>query len=76
MGTINYGAGSISVPSMRLRGLYDNQLEYVIVPSSNDVIPLREYIVQLPDNLVTVNMISDRVAAGDDKSSFVFSAAR
>ena len=58
VGTINYGTGSITVPSMLIRGLYDNQLEYVIVPSSNDVIPVREYIIQLPDNLVTINMIS------------------
>ena len=76
IGTINYGTGAIMIPSMRIRGLFDNILEYVIIPSSNDVIPVREYIIQMPSNLVTVNMISDRVAAGDDKSSFVFSAAR
>lgn len=76
IGTINYGTGTITVPSMLIRGLYDASLEYVIVPKSNDVIPVREYIVQLPDNLVTINMISDRVAAGDDKSTFIFSSAR
>lgn len=76
VGTINYKTGAITVPSMRIRGLFDSIFEYVVIPKSNDVIPVREYIIQLPDNLVTVNMISDRVAAGDDKSTFIFSPSR
>lgn len=76
VGTINYETGSIIVPSMRLRGLVDPRLEYVVITKSNDVIPVRDYIIHLPDNLVTVNMIADQVAAGDDKTSFIFSSSR
>jgi len=76
VGTINYSTGTISIPNMFIRGLFDPILEFVITPSSNDVIPIRDHIIQLPNNLVTVNTISDRVAAGDDKSTFIFSNVR
>ena len=77
VGTIDYKKGSVSVNDVSIRGLFDDLLEFVFVPLSNDVIPTREYILQLPDSLVTVNMLIDPIeSAGTTNAQYRFTASR
>jgi hypothetical protein len=78
VGTLTYGSGIVSVPSMKITGLYDPELEFVFIPSSNDVIPARSYIVRIPPELVTVNILTDSLSAGNagGGTNYTFSASR
>lgn len=77
VGTIDYNAGKITVKEVSIKGLYDEYLEFVVVPLSNDVIPVREFILTLPNNLININMIIDTIATiGSTNTKYNFSASR
>jgi hypothetical protein len=78
VGTIEYEAGTVTIPVLNIRGLYDPELEFIIVPLSNDVIPEREYIVSMPVTTITVNMIVDGISTGnaEGNSNHIFSPSR
>jgi hypothetical protein len=76
IGTVDYGNGTINIPSLLIRGLYDGELEFMYTPSSNDVVPTRQYIVTIPNELVTVNMIADQKISGSTKQKHIFTSSR
>lgn len=76
VGTVDYGTGTINIPGLLIRGLYDGELEFMYTPSSNDVVPTRQYIVTIPNELVTVNMISDQKISGSTKQKHIFTSSR
>lgn len=59
VGKIDYTNGTIDVTDISVTGLFDTLLEFVVNPLSNDVFPAREYIVELPESLINIQMIID-----------------
>lgn len=77
IGTINYNLGVVKIPSLFVRGLFDELFEFVFQPLSNDVVPAREYIVEAPASLVSVLMYSDSIESSGVKSStHIFTSSR
>lgn len=73
VGSIDYSIGHIIINDMTIRGLFDPILEYVVIPNTNDIIPVRENIIQLPNNLLTVNILSDSITGNQP---FIFNPMR
>ena len=62
IGSINYLTGSIDIRSLNIISLSDTRSNfyYYITPSSNDVIPVNQYILQIPDLEVKITAIPER----------------
>jgi hypothetical protein len=77
-GTIDYATGTVEIANLNIIGLHDSELEFVFYPSSNDIIPVRQFIVTIPSKYTKVTMISDNLANGDNKanSNHIFTASR
>jgi hypothetical protein len=78
IGTVNYSTGSVKVSSLNVTGLYDAEFEIVFTPSSNDVVPVRQFILTAPSEYMTVNMIADTISGGDSQagSNHIFTPSR
>jgi hypothetical protein len=77
VGTIDYKKGVVIVNDVSIKGLFDDLLEFVFVPLSNDVIPVREYILELPKSLTTINMVIDSVeSTGSTNTAYKFTPSR
>lgn len=77
-GTINYALGIITIDSLTINSLADSDFRLTIIPASNDVVSVRNNIVLIDDELVTINIISDKVAGGDSAggASYVFTPSK
>jgi hypothetical protein len=62
VGTIDYGNGRINIPQLNISGLYDAELEFMFEPDVNDIVPRRQYIVTLPPDLTTINIIANKTS--------------
>jgi hypothetical protein len=78
VGTINYSTGMVSALNINVTGLHDQEFEFIFYPSSNDIIPVRQYITTIPTNLISVTIIPDAMAAGDNRanSNHIFTSSR
>jgi hypothetical protein len=77
VGTINYKRGIVLVTETNIKGLYDETLEFVFAPQSFDIIPVRQYIISMPSDLIKINMIVDSVeTVGSTNTSYNFSSSR
>lgn len=76
VGTVNFSEGIIDVSALIISGLYEPIFKFSIIPSSNDVVPLRQNILVIPDDQVFVNVITDTISAGSDNSTYIFSESR
>jgi len=77
VGTLDFENGIITANGLNIVSLYDAKFEFVFYPSSFDVVPLNRYIVRLPADKVTVNMIVDTLSqTRAAKTSHIFTASR
>lgn len=76
VGTVNYSTGQIDINNILIRGLYDREIELMVTPLSNDVIPIRQYLVSIPAELVKVNVIADAGVSSGVKQKHKFSSSR
>jgi hypothetical protein len=77
VGTINYKKGIVAITETNIKGLYDEMLEFVFAPQSFDIIPVRQYIITMPSDLIKINMIIDSVeTVGSTNTSYNFSSSR
>lgn len=76
IGTVNYSTGLVTITDVLIRGLYDQEIEVMITPLSNDVVPIRQYLVSIPSELITINMISDIENSSGVKQKHKFSSSR
>lgn len=76
IGTVNYSSGIVEIVDVLIRGMYDQEIEVMCTPLSNDVVPIRQYIITIPPELTTVNMISDTVLSSGTKQKHTFSSSR
>lgn len=76
IGTVNYSSGVIELIDILVRGLYDQEIEVMCTPLSNDVIPIRQYLISIPPELMTVDVIADVESASGTKQKHKFTASR
>jgi hypothetical protein len=78
IGFINYTTGSIELNNLNVIGLEGQIFELVIKPESNDVISVRNQLLKMPDDKITVNIIVDKIASGDaaGNANYVFTTSR
>ena len=80
-GEINYDTGYVKLNEITISGLDLTQspvFELIVKPQSNDVVSIRNQLVQIPDANIIVNVIADKVAMGDQagNSNYVFTSSR
>ncbi len=78
VGTINYKTGSIELNNLNVIGLDGPVAELIIKPQSNDVISIRNQLVRIPEETITINVIVDRISSGDaaGNSNYIFTTSR
>lgn len=78
VGAIDYANGTVNISNINIVGLYDAELEFIFYPSSNDIIPVRQFILTVPSKYTVVNMIADNLASGNNNanSNHIFTASR
>jgi hypothetical protein len=59
IGTIDYSAGTIKISGLKIVNLVDANFYFIIKTQSFDVVSLRNYIVNIPDSRINVNVIQD-----------------
>ena len=80
-GEVNYDTGYVKLNEITISGLDLTQspvFELIVKPQSNDVVSIRNQLVQIPDANIIVNVIADKVAMGDQagNSNYVFTSSR
>ena len=73
IGTIDYSRGEIILNPLKIisTNVFRNDLSLIEIsvnPYSNDVIGLQDLFLQLDANNLTINMVSDEIASGNDVS--------
>lgn len=78
VGTISYADGTINISNLNIVGIYDPEFEFVFYPSSNDIIPVRQFILTVPTKYTVVTMIADNLASGENNanSNHIFTSSR
>ena len=76
-GSINYATGKMVISSLNITGVVI-PFELVVKSQSNDVVSIRNQLVQIPEDTITINMILDKVSAGDaaGNTNYVFTSSR
>jgi hypothetical protein len=80
-GSVDYPNGIIRLTELEITGidLTDSPvLELMIKPQSNDVVSIRNQLVTIPDNNITVNVVLDKVSVGDPGggTNYIFTSSR
>jgi len=81
-GTIDYANGVINMPELEIIGIDQTNgigvFELIIKPQSNDVVSVRNQLVNIPDENITVSMVLDKVSVGDPGGgkNYVFTSSR
>lgn len=80
-GSVDYPNGIIKLTELEITGIDLTQspvLELIIKPQSNDVVSIRNQLVTIPDENITVNLILDKVSVGDPGggTNYIFTSSR
>lgn len=80
-GEINYDTGYMKLNELTITGINTQEsptFDLIIKPQSNDVVSIRNQLVQIRDEDIYVNVIADKVALGDQagNSNYVFTSSR
>ena len=71
-GTINYDTGQITLNSLNvasisnIRGATSTVVEITVTPNSNDVVPVRDQIVEIDISNSSVSVVADTFVGGSD----------
>lgn len=78
IGTVDYQNGVIKIPSLNIVAIADAEFKVIVKPSSYDAISARQSLVSIPDNLITVNVIVDKISSGDSAggTNHIFTSSR
>lgn len=73
IGTIDYAKGLIRVLNLRIVNLADLNFYFIIKTSSFDVVPIRNQIITIPSNRITVSTIEN---SSDASANYRFTTSR
>lgn len=78
IGTIKYSTGTITIKGLTVTGIASDTWDFIIKPQSNDVVSVRNQLVRIQPEHVTVNAIVDKVSVGDaaGNSNYIFTSSR
>jgi hypothetical protein len=78
IGSVDYPTGTVVVRNLTITALADQIFEFVMKPESYDVVPAFNQIVQISREYLTVNVVSDKTAAGSNQGgkNYVFTSIR
>lgn len=80
-GSVDYPNGIIRLTELEITGIDLTQnpvLELIIKPQSNDAVSIRNQLVTIPDENITVNVVLDKVSVGDPGggTNYIFTSSR
>lgn len=64
VGTLNYETGEVTIKILNIFQLADTEFRFTFLPASNDVIPQRDLMITIPENLISVTMLQDDIETG------------
>jgi len=73
-GTINYSTGQITINSLNvasisnIRGATSTKIEITVTPSSNDIVPVRDQILEIDVSNSIINVSEDTFAGGSSEA--------
>lgn len=70
IGTVDYNRGYIEINNLHITDLADIDFEISMKPQANDVVSALHQIAEIARDHMTVNVISDKAAAGDLSAGF------
>lgn len=78
IGNIIYSTGTIDISGLTVTGIANDTWDFIIKPQSNDVVSIRNQLVRIQEQHVTVNVIVDKVSTGDTagNSNYIFTSSR
>lgn len=78
LGSINYNTGIFSINDVNIVGIDGAEFKFIIKTQSNDVASIRNQLISIPTEMITVNIIADKVASGDSSgnTNYIFSSSR
>jgi hypothetical protein len=59
IGSVDFMSGTINISGLIISGLYESNLIFTVIPASNDVIPIRNHILEIPSASINVEIIAD-----------------
>ena len=80
-GTIDYTSGTITMNELEITGIdqeHSDIFELIIKPQSNDIVSIRNQLVNIPDDYINVTMVLDKVSVGDPGggANYIFTSSR
>jgi hypothetical protein len=79
IGTVDYSKGIITISDINIDRTVDGEdLQFRIIPQSNDVVSVRTQLVTVDQSTVSVNAIVDKISAGNSSGStnYIFTPSR
>lgn len=78
IGTVDYAKGIIKISGLKIVNLLDANFYFVIKTQSFDVVSLRNYIVNIPDSRININVIQDLTVSGvaTTANNYTFTSSR
>lgn len=78
IGTVDYQKGLLKIPSLNIVAIADPAFKFIFKPSSYDAISARQSLVTIPEDLITVNVIVDKISSGDSAggTNHIFTSSR
>lgn len=78
LGSINYKTGELDILGLNITGIVDEALTITVKPQSNDVVSVRNQLVQIPSSKINVNVILDQVSMGNSpgNTNYIFTSSR
>jgi len=73
-GTIDYSTGQITINSLNvasisnIRGATSTKIEITVTPSSNDIVPVRDQILEIDVSNSIINVSEDTFAGGSSEA--------
>lgn len=78
IGTVNYDTGYIYITGLRITNLFEPNFYFIIKTQSYDVVSVRNQIVNIPSERITVNVIEDATSTGSYRAgtNYTFTTSR
>lgn len=77
-GSVDYQKGYLTIPSLNIVALEGSTFKFVFKPQSYDAVSARQSLVTIPDDLIKVNVIVDKMSTGDAAggTNYTFTSSR
>lgn len=78
IGYVNYTKGVLHIEELTIDSLASNKFEFIIKPQSYDVVSVRNQIVRIDPELMTVRVLVDPISSGSARggNAYIFTPSR